>query len=147
MRKTKLTAYLALVCISALAVAAFASASTSTISLRKTAVGKVLVANNGRTLYLLTADKAKRSTCYGQCASYWPPLIAGHPTGGAGLKQSLLGTTKRKDGKLQVTYGGHPLYFFVQDKKAGDVHGQGIVNFGGAWWAVSAAGGKVTAKP
>src|SRR4051794_24903537 len=133
MRKTKLTAYVALICTAALAVAAFASASTSTISLRKTAVGKVLVASSGRTVYLFTADKGKTSRCYGQCASFWPPLIAGHPTAGAGLKHSLLGTTKRKDGKRQVTYGGHPLYYFAQDKKAGDIHGQAFVHFGGTW--------------
>jgi predicted lipoprotein with Yx(FWY)xxD motif len=59
----------------------------------------------------------------------------------------MLGTTKRKDGKLQVTYNGHPLYFFALDKKAGDIKGQGYVHFGGTWWAVSAAGTKVTRKP
>jgi predicted lipoprotein with Yx(FWY)xxD motif len=147
MRKTKLTAYLALICVAALAVAAFASASTSTISLRKTAVGKVVVGTSGRTVYLFTADKGKTSNCYGQCASFWPPLIASHPSAGAGLKHSLLGTTKRKDGKLQVTYGGHPLYYFAQDKKAGDIHGQAFVHFGGTWWVVSAAGRKITSKP
>ena len=147
MHKTKLTAHLALVCIAALAVTAFASASTSTISLRKTAVGKALVGANGRTVYLFTADKSNRSNCYGQCATFWPPLIAGHPTVGAGLKHSLLGTTKRKDGKLQVTYGGHPLYYFAQDKKAGDINGQHFVHFGGTWWVESAAGKKITSKP
>ena len=67
--------------------------------------------------------------------------------GGSSQPTSLVGTTKRKDGKLQVTYGGHPLYFFAQDKKAGDVNGQGFVHFGGTWWVVSAAGKKVTVKP
>src|SRR5207245_1305749 len=79
------------------------------------------------------ADKRKKSACHGQCASYWPPLIARQPTAGAGLKASLLGTTTRRSGKLQVTYDGHPLYFFAEDKKAGDVNGQGFVHFGGAW--------------
>ena len=147
MGKVRLTVFAALVAAGALAAVAVASAKTSTISLRPTAVGKVLVAANGRTLYLFTADKGKRSTCYGQCAAYWPPLIASKPSVGAGLKASMLGTTKRKDGKLQVTYGGHPLYFFAEDKKAGDVNGQGFVHFGGAWWVVSAAGKKVTVKP
>src|SRR5206468_3066225 len=81
-----------------------------------------------------------KSVCYGQCATYWPPLIAGKPTVSAGLNASMLGTTKRKDGKLQVTYNGHPLYFFAVDKKAGDIKGQGYVHFGGTWWTVSAAG-------
>jgi predicted lipoprotein with Yx(FWY)xxD motif len=67
-------------------------------------------------------------------------------TVGAGLSASKLGTTKRKDGEQQVTYGGHPLYYFAPDKKAGDVKGQGIVHFGGAWWVVSAAGVKITSK-
>jgi predicted lipoprotein with Yx(FWY)xxD motif len=106
----------------------------------------VLVAANGRTLYLFTADKGKTSVCYGRCATYWPPLIAQTPTAGTGLNASLLGTTKRKDGKLQVTYGGHPLYFFAEDKKPGDVNGQGFVHFGGPWWVVSAAGKKITVK-
>jgi len=147
MGKARLTVFVALTAAGVLAAAAFAATSTSTISLRTTAVGKVLVAANGRTLYLFTADKGKKSTCYGQCAGYWPPLFATTPTVGAGLKASMLGTTKRKDGKLQVTYNGHPLYYFVQDKKAGDVKGQGFVHFGGSWWVVSAAGTSIKAKP
>jgi predicted lipoprotein with Yx(FWY)xxD motif len=148
-KKTMLAVLVTLVAAGALAATA-AVASTnksSSISLRTTKVGKVLVAANGRTLYLFTGDKGKKSACYGQCSSYWPPLIAQTPTAGTGLKASLLDTTKRKDGKLQVTYGGHPLYFFAPDKKAGDVNGQGVVHFGGAWWVVSAAGKKITVKP
>jgi predicted lipoprotein with Yx(FWY)xxD motif len=148
MGKTKLAVLVTLFAAGALATtAAVASTTSSSISLHTTKVGKVLVAANGRTLYLFTADKSKKSTCYGQCATYWPPLIAQKPTVGAGLKASLVGTTKRRDGKLQVTYGGHPLYFFAQDKKAGDVNGQAFVHFGGAWWVVSAAGEKITVKP
>jgi predicted lipoprotein with Yx(FWY)xxD motif len=59
----------------------------------------------------------------------------------------MLGTTKRTDGKQQVTYGGHPLYFFAKDTKAGDARGEGIVHFGGTWWVVSAAGKPLTSKP
>jgi predicted lipoprotein with Yx(FWY)xxD motif len=147
MGKARLAVFVALMAAGVLAAAAFAATNSSTISLRTTAVGKVLVAANGHTLYLFTADKGKKSTCYGQCAGYWPPLFAAKPTVGAGLKASLLGTTKRKDGKLQATYAGHPLYFFAQDKKAGQVNGQGFVHFGGSWWVVSAAGTKITSKP
>ena len=147
MGKVKLTVLAVLAAASVLAAAAVASSKTSTISLRPTAVGKVLVAANGRTLYLFTADKGATSVCYGQCAAYWPPLIATDPSVATGLKASLLGTTKRKDGKLQVTYAGHPLYFFAEDKKAGQVNGQGFVHFGGGWWVVSAAGTKITSKP
>jgi len=148
-KRTKLAILVTLVVAGALAAtAAVASTSkSSSLSLRTTKVGNVLVAANGRTLYLFTADKAKKSACYGQCASYWPPLIAQKPTAGTGLKASLVGTTRRRDGRLQVTYGGHPLYFFAQDKKAGDVKGQAFVHFGGAWWVVSAAGKKVTVRP
>jgi predicted lipoprotein with Yx(FWY)xxD motif len=147
MGKIKFAGFVTLIAVAVLATAALASTKRSTISLKSTAVGNVLVGSNGRTLYLFTHDKGSKSACYGQCASFWPPLIARKPTAGAGLKASMLGTTKRKDGKLQVTYRGHPLYFFSPDKKAGDIMGQGYVHFGGAWWVVSAAGAKITTKP
>src|SRR5256885_10313953 len=147
MKKVKLTGFVTVIAASVLATAAFASSKTSTIALKSTAVGKVLLGANGHTLYLFTADKGAKSVCYGQCAKYWPALIAGKPTAGPGLNASMLGTTKREDGNLQVTYHGHPLYFFLPDKKAGDIKGQGYVHFGGTWWTVSAAGAKVTAKP
>jgi predicted lipoprotein with Yx(FWY)xxD motif len=147
MKKVKLTVFATVLAASVLATVALASPKTSTIALKPTAVGKVLVGANGRTLYLFTADKGKKSVCYGQCATYWPPLIARKPTAAAGLNASMLGTTKRKDGKRQVTYNGHPLYFFAVDKRAGDIKGQDYVHFGGTWWVVSAAGAKVTTKP
>jgi predicted lipoprotein with Yx(FWY)xxD motif len=147
MRKFRLSVVVAMVAAGALATAALAATSKPTVALHKTAVGKVLVAANGRTVYLFTADKGKTSACYGQCAAVWPPVIAAKPTAGAGLSASKLSTTKRKGGQLQVTYGGHPLYYFAPDKRAGDVKGQGIVHFGGAWWVVSAAGVKITSKP
>lgn len=147
MKKVKLIAFVAVLAAGVLATAAFASTKTSTIALKSTAVGKVLIGANGHTLYLFTADKGAKSVCYGQCEAYWPPLTAGKPTVGAGLNASMLGTTKRKDGKLQVTFHGHPLYYFAADKKAGDIKGQGFVHFGGTWWTVSAAGAKVTTKP
>jgi predicted lipoprotein with Yx(FWY)xxD motif len=147
MRKSTLTVIGALIAAGILAATAFASTSKPTVALHKTKVGNALVAANGHTVYLFTADKGSKSACYGQCAGVWPPLIAARPTAGAGLKASKLGTTKRKDGKLQVTYGGHALYYFAPDKKAGDVNGQGVVHFGGAWWLVSSAGAKITSKP
>jgi len=138
------TAVFIAICVAA--ATAFASPKPATVSLRTTHVGKVLVGANGRTLYLFTADKAGRSACYGKCASVWPPLIAASPNAGAGLAASKVGTIKRADGKRQVTYGGHPVYFFAKDKKAGDVHGEGIIHFGGSWWAVSSAGNAITTK-
>jgi len=147
MRKIKFALAAVLVTIGVSAAAAFASTKTSTVSLRTTKVGKALVAANGRTLYLFTADKGRKSSCYRKCAAVWPPLTAANPTVGRGLRASLLGTTKRKNGKLQVTYGGHPLYFFAKDTKPGDVRGEGVVHFGGSWWLVSPAGTEITRKP
>jgi hypothetical protein len=81
------------------------------------------------------------STCNGQCAVYWPPLvISGKPTAGPGARAGLLGTSRRGDGRMQVTYHGHPLYRFAGDKKAGDVKGEGLTGFGGRWDPVSPAG-------
>jgi predicted lipoprotein with Yx(FWY)xxD motif len=106
-----------LIVAAALVAAAMASAKTSVVALRPTAIGNVLVAAHGRTLYMFTADKHNVSNCYGQCAVFWPPLIATNPSAGTGLHASMLGTTKRKDGRLQVSYGGHPLYLFVKDTR------------------------------
>ncbi len=119
-------------------------AKHAVVGLRSTPFGKVLVDASGRTLYLYTPDKGKTSVCYGQCASYWPPLLTtGAPHAGAGTRAKLLGVTMRKDGTHQVTYAGHPLYFFASDARAGQTNGQGVQ---GVWWVVSAAGKKVTKK-
>jgi predicted lipoprotein with Yx(FWY)xxD motif len=148
MSKVKLTVFVTLIAAGVVATAALALTKTSTVALKSTSVGKVLVGPNGRTLYLFTADKGGKSGCYGQCATYWPPLITkGKPRAGTGIKAKLLGVTKRKNGKLQVTYRGHPLYFFLLDKKVGDIKGQGYVHFGGSWWVLSAAGTRIKTKP
>jgi predicted lipoprotein with Yx(FWY)xxD motif len=147
MSRIKIAVAAVLVAVAVTTAAAIASTSATTVSLRTTKAGRVLVAANGRTLYLFTADKAGKSDCYGKCASVWPPLIAASPRVGRDLHASMLGTTKRTDGKLQVTYGGHPLYFFAKDTKPGDVRGEGIVHFGGTWWVVSARGTEITSKP
>lgn len=121
-----------------------APSAMATVALRSTALGRILVDGSGRTLYLFEADRSNISTCYGDCASVWPPLLAqGAPAAGRGINQSLLGTTTRKDGSLEVTYNGHPLYHFVSDKTAGDTTGQAISSFGADWYVLSAAGTKV----
>lgn len=121
-----------------------APVAPATVDLRSTALGQILVDGMGRTLYLFEADKAGMSSCYGDCASVWPPLLAsGTPVAGLGLNQSLLGTTTRKDGSVEVVYNGHPLYYFVSDKQAGDATGQAISSFGADWYVLSAAGSKV----
>jgi len=114
------------------------------VALGKTALGRVLVDARGRTLYLFEKDTRGRSACYGACAAYWPPLVsAAKPQPGNGVRASLLGVTKRKDGKRQVTYAGHPLYTYVGDTKAGMMTGEGLTDFGGTWDAVAASGRSV----
>jgi len=110
----------------------------------KTGLGRILVSSSGRTLYLFGKDRNGKSACTGQCATFWPPLIAkSKPRAAGGAKSSLLGTTKRSDGRLQVTYNHHPLYRFAQDKKRGQTNGEGVNAFGAVWNAVSPAGNKV----
>jgi predicted lipoprotein with Yx(FWY)xxD motif len=124
-----------------------ASTRTATARVTSSRLGKILVNSQGRTLYLFKKDSGKKSACFGQCASFWPPLrTSGKPTAGSGAKSSLLGTIKRSDGKAQVTYNGHPLYTFVMDKKAGDTNGEGVTAFGGKWFAIPPAGKQVPVK-
>jgi predicted lipoprotein with Yx(FWY)xxD motif len=107
-------------------------------------LGRILVDARGRTLYLFEKDRHGRSSCGGACATYWPPLLTrGKPIAGRGVKRSLLGVTRRRNGKRQVTYAGHPLYRFVQDRKRGQTRGQGSQLFGAGWDVVSPAGKKV----
>jgi predicted lipoprotein with Yx(FWY)xxD motif len=113
-----------------------------------TKLGNTLVTASGRTLYLFAKDKNGKSSCTGQCASFWPPLLtSGKPRAGAGIKASLLGTTKRSNGQLQVTYNHHPLYTFVKDKAKGQTNGEGVDAYGAHWYAVSPAGSKITHRP
>jgi len=108
--------------------------SDATVSLHKTALGVILVNSKGHTLYLFAKDRNDKSACSGSCATYWPPLLtARKPTAGAGVKARLLGTTRRSNGRLQVTYDRHPLYAFALDKQAGQVKGQGSTAFGARW--------------
>ena len=127
---------------------ASSNATAGKVTLHKTGVGNVLATSSGRTLYLFMKDKHGKSACYGQCATYWPPLMKkGKVSAGAGVKANLLGTTKRKNGKRQVTYKGHPLYLFKLDKGSGQVSGQGQNFFGGKWFVVSASGAANTKAP
>jgi predicted lipoprotein with Yx(FWY)xxD motif len=104
-------------------------------------LGQLLVDDKGMTVYLFVADTGTASTCYTSCASIWPPVLTnGAPQAGTGADASLLGTTTRTDGKIEVTYAGHPLYYFVQDKAAGDATGQGVNGFGGLWWVLTPSG-------
>jgi predicted lipoprotein with Yx(FWY)xxD motif len=113
----------------------------SVVKMGQSNLGRILVDSHGKTLYLWAHDKGRKSTCYGDCAAYWPPLLTrGKPLAQAGARAALLGTTRRQDGRMQVTYAGHPLYYFVQDTKAGQTKGEGLTGFGGRWDPLSAAG-------
>jgi predicted lipoprotein with Yx(FWY)xxD motif len=104
-------------------------------------VGPVLVDSDGFTVYDFHKDKGTVSFCYGACAGVWPPVLTkGDPTAGEGASAAKLGTTKRKDGTVQVTYAGHPLYTYAADKKPGEANGQDIESFGAEWYALEGNG-------
>jgi predicted lipoprotein with Yx(FWY)xxD motif len=103
--------------------------------------GQILVDGHGRTLYLFTRDRGGKSRCYGECAKAWPPqLLHGDHLTGQGLDRSKLGATTRRGGARQVTYAGHPLYYYVGDRRPGQILCQNVVEFGGTWLVVSPAG-------
>jgi predicted lipoprotein with Yx(FWY)xxD motif len=107
----------------------------------KTSAAHILVTTSGRTLYVFAPDSRNKSTCYGQCAKFWPPLLVNKgstPAAKVGNIAGNFGVAARKDGSKQLTFDGAPLYTFVEDKKSGDMNGQGVVAAGGYWWVVAA---------
>jgi predicted lipoprotein with Yx(FWY)xxD motif len=119
----------------------------ASVGVASTGLGDVLVDRQGRTLYLFGRDSGTTSACTGACAASWPPLrVRRTPVVGSRAKPSDVGRTARPDGISQLTYNGHPLYTFVNDKKPGDTNGEGIDAFGGSWFAVSPAGVKVAPR-
>ena len=114
--------------------------------LHKSEFGKVIFDSNGNVVYMFGRDKTATSTCYGICAKAWPPLLTkSTPSVGTGLNANLLGTTKRKDGSLQVTYNHHPLYFYSADMH-GKIMCQHAVMHGGIWLVLKANGTPNMAK-
>lgn len=106
--------------------------------------GRVVADGRGEAFYLFDKEKGKRSQCYGACARAWPPVITkGKPRAFKGVKQKLLGVTRRKNGKLQVTYKNHPLYYYVDDSP-GTILCQNVDEFGGLWLVVRPNGNPVT---
>ena len=104
-------------------------------------LGTIIVNSEGMTLYDFHKDKGGKSSCYGACAGAWPPLLTeGEAKAEAGAMASQLGTTKRKDGTVQVTYGGWPLYTYVGDQKPGEANGNDIDQFGAEWYALQPNG-------
>jgi predicted lipoprotein with Yx(FWY)xxD motif len=150
MTSTALSGALALGVISAVAspasahraprVASSARASVSTH--HKSSLGTYLV--DGHALYLFEKDTKNTSHCNGGCASEWPPLLtSGSPKASHGVKPGLLGTTTRRNGKHQVTYDGHPLYYFAGDTRAAATHGQDVKAFGAKWYVLNTKGHKI----
>ena len=132
----------------AIALAGGTTGAGTKVAIGKTGVGRILVDSKSISLYDFPPDKGTTSVCYGACAALWPPVLThGKPVAGPGVRASLLGTTKRKDGKLEVTYNGHPLYTFAKDTSAGDVNGEGITNFGGTWYVVGVNGNAIMSAP
>ena len=106
---------------------------------------KVLVGARGRALYLFGGDRNGLSRCSGACATAWPPYLSSQgPKAGMGVNPALLGTLRRPDGTIQVTYNGHPLYYYQGDMSAGSDHGQGMKAFGAQWYLVAANGSKIS---
>jgi len=142
-----IVALVAAACGGAATSAAPASSSTGipTVGIAKNPqLGSILVDGTGRTLYLFEKDQGGKSSCYGSCAQLWPLLTSsGNPHAGTGVSVSLLSTTSRSDGKAQVTYHRHPLYYYVSDTQLGQVSGEGLNQFGAGWDAVSPQGDKV----
>lgn len=112
--------------VAAIALSAYVASADTGIMTQKTAHGTILTDSKGMTLYTFDKDKTGASTCYGQCASNWPPVVA--PAGAKADED--FGLTKRSDGKMQWTYYGKPLYRWINDRAPGDMTGDGI---GGVW--------------
>ena len=129
---------------SAAAGSARSATGASKVGVASSRLGRIIVDGKGRTLYLFEKDRNRRSACYGECATFWPPLLThGKPVARPGVKRSLLGTTRRANGSKQVTYGGHPLYRFSLDTKPSQIKGEGLNDFGAGWDVVSPAGKKI----
>jgi predicted lipoprotein with Yx(FWY)xxD motif len=140
-------AALALAVVAATALGATGSAASpraskrALVAVRATGLGRILVDAHGHSLYLFEKDQHGRSACYGACAAYWPPLLtSAKPRPARGVHASLLGVSRRSDGKRQVTYAGHPLYTVVSDRRAGQTTGEGVNSFGAPWDVVGANG-------
>ena len=117
-----------------------AAVGGTTIRVVDSQYGSILAARRGQAVYLFDKETSPRSRCYGACARAWPPVLTkGRPVAGRGAKSSLLGTTRRRDGRRQVTYGGRPLYFYVADAP-GRVLCHDVEEFGGTWLVLRSSG-------
>jgi predicted lipoprotein with Yx(FWY)xxD motif len=122
-----------------------AAAGGTVLTTEHTGLGTILAAGSKRlTVYLFAADTGSSSTCSGACAQVWPPVTTtGNPKAEGGAQAADLGTTTRSDGTKQVTYKGHPLYYYVSDSQAGETTGQGVNGFGALWYVLSPSGSAI----
>jgi len=138
------TAIVAFVLVGAAIAAAKPTARSATVTTTRTGLGRIVVDVRGRSLYLFEKDTHGRSACSGVCAAYWPPLLTnGKPTAIKGASPALIGSIGRADGSRQVTYAGHPLYFFSGDTGRGQTNGEGLKDFGAGWYVLTPAGAKI----
>jgi predicted lipoprotein with Yx(FWY)xxD motif len=119
--------------------------SRATLTVRSSSYGSILFDGRGRALYAFTRDRrGGASRCYGACAKAWPVYFSsGRLVAGKGVKRSLIGTVRRRDGRRQITYNGRPLYYYVGDKRAGQVTCQNVDEFGGTWLVMRPSGALV----
>ncbi len=142
-RTTGAQAAAATVPSSSTAAAASGAAPAALVTTKQDKLGTVLASGpKHMTVYLFEGDSGSHSTCTGACAAAWPPVI-GKPSAGGSAVAADLSTTKRSDGKLQVTYKGHPIYQFIKDKDSGDAYGQGVKAFGADWYVLAPSGSKI----
>ncbi|HEU5269172.1 MAG TPA: hypothetical protein VFU36_04545 [Jatrophihabitans sp.] len=122
-----------------------AAGATAVVGTRSGPLGSYLVDGSGRALYLFTSDGTNASSCTQSCLTYWPPLTSlGKPSAASGATTGLLATFSGPGGARSVSYAGHPLYYFLLDKAAGDTKGQGRDDFGAKWWLVAPSGRPIT---
>lgn len=115
------------------------------VKLASSQFGEILFDGSDQAIYLFDKETSSEADCYGDCAAAWPPVLTdGEPVAGSGADAKLLGTTERDDGSTQVTYNGHPLYYYANEGP-GEVLCQGVDEFGGLWLVVDAAGNALPA--
>jgi predicted lipoprotein with Yx(FWY)xxD motif len=123
------------------------SSSAATVKTASSGVGTTLVDGSGRTIYLFQKDTGPKSTCSGACLQNWPAVTThGKPQAGSGVTASMLGTSTRSDGAVQVTYAGHPLYLYAGDSAVGDMNGQSVDAFGARWYVLGPDGKQITSQ-
>lgn len=138
------TIVVALALLGASVATAKSTARPASVATGVTGLGRIVVDDHGRSLYLFEKDEHGRSACSGVCATYWPPLLTtGKPVAVKGAKASLLGSIRRSDGRSQVTYAGHPLYLFSGDTRRGQINGEDLQDFGAGWYVLTPAGKKI----